>query len=87
MIPLVSKEKAQILVSKDEYSCPRKVLNIFHHNGDDMIAMMPPSKRMLLLQNSFGEDKSGAVRNHAKLSKHIYNLMTATDPDALISDI
>jgi hypothetical protein len=45
-------------------------------------------KRALLLQSSFGGEKSGGPpRNYAKLSKHLHNLVTATDPSAVIHDI
>jgi hypothetical protein len=45
-------------------------------------------KRALILQSSFGGEKSGGPpRNYAKLSKHLHNLVTATDPSAVIHDV
>ena len=38
-------------------------------------------------QNCFGSNKQGVVKNQSKLSRHVFNLMTATDPNALINNI
>ena len=87
MVPMMSKHKAQALLLNESYSCPRKLFNFFHNNPDPEVAQLPPVKKMLLLQNEFGKSKSGAVKKEAKLSKHLYNLMTSTEPDAVICDV
>lgn len=38
-------------------------------------------------QNCFGSNKQGVVKNQSKLSRHVFNLFTATDPNALINNI
>jgi hypothetical protein len=86
MIPKVSKAKAQAFLQNEAYSCPRKVYETFHSSADPC-ALLPLEQKKLHLQGQFGGGKSGTVRNEAKLSRHVYNLMTATDPDALIADV
>jgi len=87
MIPKVSKAKAQAFLQNEQYSCPRKVYDTFHSSADPLVAQLPLEQKKLLLQQQFGSGRSGVKKNEAKLSRHVYNLMTATDPDALISDI
>mmetsp|Transcript_6581 Transcript_6581/g.11046 ORF Transcript_6581/g.11046 Transcript_6581/m.11046 type:complete len:439 (-) Transcript_6581:46-1362(-) len=70
------------------YSCPSKLFDVFHGNTDPEISQLPAKQQMLLLQGAFGtEKKSGTTRNHSKLSKQLYNLMTALEPEGLIADL
>lgn len=55
--------------------------------GEPTSATLTPAQRMLLLQGHFGRSKSGKPSNQAKLSRHLYHLVTALDPQGLIKDI
>ena len=80
MVPMLSKEKAIALVSNNGFSSLKRVYSLLT-NPDE-----PEKKRMTLLQASFGKTKGGAVRNEAKLSTHIYKMMTTKDPEALVQE-
>lgn len=80
MVPLLSKEKAIALVSNREYSSVKRVYDLLTNPEE------PEKKRMTLLQTSFGKTKGGTIRNEAKLSTHIYKMMTTKDPEALVQE-
>lgn len=87
MIPLMSKDKALHLIQNDHMSCPMRSFDYFHNNSEIDMSSLPLSKKILLLQGHFGAGKSGVMKNQAKLSKHVFNLMCSEDPDAFVSDI
>jgi hypothetical protein len=87
MVPLMSKDKAQALLKNSDVSCPRKLRRLFHHHPDPAVAALPPEKRMLLLQNQFGPGKTGKTMNQAKLSKHLYHVVTSVDPNASVNNV
>lgn len=80
MVPLLSKEKAIAFIQNPEYSCVKRVYTALNDSNE------PEKKRMALVQNEFGKTKSGAIRNETKLAKHVYKLMTVTDPEACLQD-
>lgn len=80
MIPLLSKEKAVAFVQNPEFSCVKRVFEALNDESE------PEKKRIAMLQNNFGKTKSGAVRNESKLAKHVFRLMTVTDPDATLQE-
>lgn len=79
-VPLVSKEKAISFIQNSQYSCVKRVYNALSNETE------PEKKRMTLVQNEFGKTKGGAVRNETKLAKHIFKLMTVTDPDESLQE-
>jgi hypothetical protein len=80
MIPFISKEKAVAFIQNPQSSCAKRVFEAMNNE------LEPEKKRTTLLQNHFGKTKTGAVRNETKLAKHIYRLMTVTDPDVTLQD-
>jgi len=91
MLPLMSKDKAQTLISQSNFSCPQHLLRHIHHNADPEIAQLSAEQKKLLFQNAFGARKSGkngvVVSKQVKLSKHVYNLMTSMEPEELINKV
>lgn len=87
MLPLMSKDKAQALLQRPECSCPRALLDAFHNSADPAVRALPVTEKKLLLQGHFGAGKNGAVRNQAKLSKLLYNLVTSMEPADLIDNV
>ena len=90
MLPLMSKDKAQTLIAHQAFSCPQHLLHHLHHNTDPEISGLSTENKKLLLQHAFGArkgSKNGTVQKQAKLSKHVYNLMTSTEPEDLISKV
>ena len=87
MIPQMSKEKALTLIQQEDCSCPKKLFNYLHNNQDAAFAQLPVAKKVLVFQSHFGKSKSGAPKNQPKLSKHVYNMMTSFDPEAIIADV
>lgn len=86
MIPLMSKDKAQAFIRSNsaKWSCPRKVFDMFDSSS---VQQQPLEKRKLIMQSEFGEGKNGVVRKEGKLAKHLHNVFTAVNPDALLIDI
>jgi hypothetical protein len=80
MVPLLGKDKSQTFVENDQFSCPSKLFDLMN---DERI---PVKERIESLQTAFGTQKNGQVRCQTKLSKHLFRLMTVTDPDLTLND-
>lgn len=78
MVPGISKEKAQAVVSEPRFSCFKRV---FEAMNDET---QPKKQRMMIMQSSFGKLKNGNVRKEVKLSQRIFRLMTTADPTAAL---
>lgn len=90
MVPLMSKDKAQVLVSQPAFSCPLHLIQYIHNNEDPEIRALSAENKKLLLQGVFGSRKAKngvCVSKQVKLSKHVYNLVTSVEPEELISKV
>lgn len=83
-VPGMSRERAQTLLQDPDCTCPRKLRRMFH-SADSGGQAAELEGRMLRLQGKFGKTKTGKVSNRAKLSKLLYQLVTATDENGSIS--
>jgi len=80
MVPYVSKEKAFAMISNKEFSCPKRVFEAMNNTSE------PEAKRIASLHRCFGKSKNGSIRNEVRLSKHVYRLMTVTNPEEQLED-
>lgn len=78
MVPGISKEKAQAVVTEPQFSCFKRV---FEAMNDET---QPKKQRMLLMQSSFGKLKNGNVRKEVKLSQRVFRMMTVADSMAAL---
>lgn len=72
MVPGVSQEKATSFTSHEQFSCPRRMYKALKRQGEELL----PS-----LQTSFGETKTGQVRNEMKLARIMLGMMSTSDPN------
>jgi hypothetical protein len=82
MLPNMSKEKAHLFIKNKDFSCPKTLYEIFRNNSNHMNI----SEQNVFLQNYFGANKNGTAKNHAKLSKNVFKMMTVKDSEELMLD-
>jgi hypothetical protein len=80
MLPMLSKEKSNAFVNNEKFSCPMKVFDAMNDNN------LSAEEKINSLHTCFGKTKSGTTRQEKQLSKHIYRLMTTTDPEASVAE-